>query len=425
MRRITRLLYDPTIMTRIVFVFLLLLCTDAWGQRKAIFIIIDGIPADVIEKLKLPVLQEIAGPKGYTRAYVGGTKGGYSESPTISAVGYNHVLTGTWTNKHNVWDNDIKDPNYHYWNVFRIARAARPEIKTAIFSTWLDNRTRLVGEGLAIAGNPTIDYAFDGYEHDTVRFPHTKDHKYISDIDDLVATEAARTIAMEAPDLSWVYLEFTDDMGHAFGDGPQFYDAIKVADERLGRIWKAINERQKAHGEDWLVIVTTDHGRAQSNGKDHGGQSDRERTTWIVTNAKNTNAHFTSNPGAVDIAPTLLRHLDIAVPDEVKTEMDGIPLIGNISLDNLKATRTKTGVTLSWRHAPGATGKADVYVTHTNRFKTGQADVYEKVATVSIGSEKVTLPLPRSLPSDSNAPGLYKWLLKAPDNWSNTWYVEP
>jgi predicted AlkP superfamily pyrophosphatase or phosphodiesterase len=179
-----------------------------------------------------------------------------------------------------VWDNDIKEPNYHYQNVFRIASEAKPAITTAVFSTWLDNRTKLVGDGLGAAGNVHITYAFDGYELDTVRFPHTKDRKFISDIDDLVVNEAAQTIATKAPDLSWVYLEFTDDMGHAFGDSPQFHDAVMEADQRIGKIWSVIQEREKLHGEDWLLIITTDHGRSAKDGKGHGGQSDRERTTW-------------------------------------------------------------------------------------------------------------------------------------------------
>src|SRR5665647_1773659 len=106
--------------------------------KKAVFIIVDGVPADVIEKLPTPNLHSIAKQGGYTRAYVGGEKGAYSETPTISAVGYNSVLTGTWVNKHNVRDNAIDKPNYNYHTIFRYCKEQYPGKKTAIFSSWLD-----------------------------------------------------------------------------------------------------------------------------------------------------------------------------------------------------------------------------------------------------------------------------------------------
>ncbi|KXK23873.1 MAG: type I phosphodiesterase/nucleotide pyrophosphatase [Bacteroidetes bacterium OLB12] len=107
--------------------------TENTRQPKALFIIVDGIPADVIEKLELPTLKEIQQVGGYTRAYTGGDADGYSKTPTISAVGYNSLITGTWANKHNVWDNDIADPNYQYWNIFRIAETADSSIKNSNF----------------------------------------------------------------------------------------------------------------------------------------------------------------------------------------------------------------------------------------------------------------------------------------------------
>lgn len=290
---------------------------------KAVFIIVDGIPADVIETVATPNLDKISGDSGYTRAYVGGAVGGASESPTISAVGYNSLLTGTWANKHNVWDNDVSDPNYDYWDIFRIAKSHDPSLQTAIFSTWTDNRTKLVGDGLPSAGGNKLDYHFDGFELDTKRFPHDENGNYIRNIDAIVAEEAARRIEESGPDLSWIYLENTDHIGHRYGDSPEQIEAVKLMDEQLGAIWASVTSRQVKHDEDWLVVVTTDHGRDAETGKGHGGQSDRERTTWIVTNSERLNENFDHMPAIVDILPSVATHLGLRIPEPVRDQLDG------------------------------------------------------------------------------------------------------
>ncbi|HLF34011.1 MAG TPA: alkaline phosphatase family protein [Cyclobacteriaceae bacterium] len=306
---------------------ILLFCFSCSSPKyKAVFIIIDGVPADVLENISTPAVDAIASAGGYTRAYVGGEKGTESESPTISSPGYMHLLTGTWSNKHNVWDNDIDDPNYDYKNIFRIVEESDSSLKTAIFSTWLDNRTKLIGEGLPDAGNFKLDYSFDGFEYDTVNFPHVG-RKYISDIDEHISREAARYILAEGPDLSWVYLEYTDDIGHMYGDSPEMTEAVKSADAQVGRIWEAVKERMNHAGEEWMVVVTTDHGRSPVDGKDHGGQSERERTTWIATNVSHLNARFYNNPGIVDIMPSILDFMEILIPEETMKNIDGVSFL--------------------------------------------------------------------------------------------------
>lgn len=303
--------------------FLLPAMSSEEQTPKSIFIIVDGIPADVLESVATPNLDAISAVGGYTHAYVGGEAGGISETPTVSAVSYNSLITGTWANKHNVWGNSIKDPNYNYWDIFRIAKNHNPKLKTAIYSTWLDNRTKLIGDGLPQAGGTKLDYHFDGFEVDEKRFPHDEERNYIKNIDELVSKEAARHVLAEGPDLSWVYLEFTDDMGHKFGDSPQQIEAVKLMDVQVGRIWDALRARASSHNENWQIVITTDHGRDSKTGQGHGGQTERERTTWIVTNSTNLNDHFNDLPGIVDILPSIAVHMGLSIPENIQSQLDG------------------------------------------------------------------------------------------------------
>ena len=121
-----------------VILFILLSTITGFSKtRKAVFIIIDGVPADMIERLNTPTINRIASQGAYARAYTGGEVGGYSQTPTISAIGYTNLLTATWLNKHNVGGNSNLKPNYNYWTIFRIAKEQKREYKTAIYSSWI------------------------------------------------------------------------------------------------------------------------------------------------------------------------------------------------------------------------------------------------------------------------------------------------
>lgn len=387
------------------------------SKKKAIFIIVDGISADVIEKVKTPNLDRIALNGNYLRAYVGGGKGTYSETPTISAVGYNSLLTGTWVNKHNVWGNDIKEPNYNYWNIFRIVKQFDPQKKIAVFSSWTDNRTKLIAEGLPAAGALKMDYSFDGYEKDTVSFPHDAAGNYMHLIDEKVTNSAAQCIRENGPDLSWIYLEYTDDMGHKFGDSPQFHAAIEKMDSQVGRIWQAIQYRQQKLKEDWAVFITTDHGRNEQTGKGHGGQSERQRSTWIVTNLPKLNTYAKYyKPGVVDIMPSIARFMNVTIPPAANKEVDGVPLIGKVSVAHPTVNFIQGQLDITWQ-ALAPEGKVKVWVANTNHFKTGGEDQYRLLAEVPVQEKHVVVDV-KSMPSN-----FYKVVLEAPFNTVNKWMV--
>jgi hypothetical protein len=395
-------------------ILLHLLIAAAAQKRKVIFVIADGIPADVIEKTTTPNLKKISAAGSYKRAYVGGVRSGYSQSPTISAVGYNSLLTGTWANKHNVWDNDIDSPNYNYPTVFKLFKDHYPDGKIAIFSSWTDNRTKLAGEGKTETAHLTFDYVADGYELDTVSFPHDTARSFMHRIDEKVVTEAASCLQKNAPDLSWVYLEYTDDMGHKWGDSKQFQKAISYLDAQMGKLWNSIQYRQKTFGEDWLLIITTDHGRDAQTGKHHGGQSSRERTTWIISNLKNGNGYLKKfEPGIVDILPTISAFLNIPVSKEVSRELDGVSMLGAVSIAKPSATIINDSIHIKWT-AFNPSESVKIFIATTNQYKNGGQEAYQFVAEV-----------PASLQTFSFRPALtshfYKIVLEGKYNRVNCW----
>lgn len=399
------------------FCFLAMLCcclSLSAKTRKAVYVIIDGVPADMIERLQTPNIMDIASHGGYHRSFTGGEVGTYTQTATVSAIGYTNLLTSTWYNKHNVGGNSNLKPNYNYWTIFRIAKEQSHPVKTALYSSWTDNRTVLIGEGKEETGRVQIDYVKDGYELDEKKFPKREKELQIFDIDEQVSKDAAEGIRNDAPDLSWVYLWYTDDAGHIKGNGAYFDEYTMKADEQVGRIWEAVKYREKNFDEEWMIVVTTDHGR-QFDGYGHGGQSVRERTSWISTNVK-PNKHFkTDQLAIIDIAPSISRFLGFDVPRDILWEQDGQPFIGRTDICNLQTLPYDNTVLLTW-NCYNKRAEATVYAAAGNKFKEGGKDEWIKLGTVKAGTCKYNIDLTK-LPQSK----FYKFVVITPNNHINRW----
>ena len=379
--------------------------------RKAVYIVVDGIPADVIERMEPATLTEISKAGGYTQAYCGGIAGTYNETPTISAVGYADILYSAWANKHNVWDNSPK-VNYNYWSLFRIAKNQEKPATTGLFSSWTDNRTVVIGAERPENGNFKIDYVADGFDLDTVNFPHEADDHHIWHYDEASVFNAVKCIREKGPDFSWVYLWYTDEAGHLWGNGEQLDKSVTDTDKLIEKIWNAVKYRESNFNEEWLFIVATDHGRGE-NGYGHGGQSNRERTCWIVSNHKDNGRFGTSNMSLADINPSICNYLCWKVPKNVLWEQDGIPFLGKADIDEIKIAKDGDKITLSWTPLTNK-GKVKIHMAETNDFAVGKEDRYEVIGTAKVADGTFTCIVPDN-------PEFLKFVVEAPNNHLNCW----
>ncbi|HEX2534666.1 MAG TPA: alkaline phosphatase family protein, partial [Chitinophagaceae bacterium] len=232
--------------------------------------------------------------------------------------------------------------------------------------------------------------------------------------DEQVVTDAVQVLGTDAPDLSWIYLEYTDDMGHRYGDSPQLEEAVRLFDRQLARIDSVLKDRRRRFGEDWLLVVTTDHGRDSLTGKHHGRQSRRERETWILTNRKEMNRYFlTGTPAIVDIYPTLARHLGIRLPEPVRREGEGVPLVGPLSLARPTAARKDGQLEVTWQVWDSA-GTVQVWGAAANQFRSGGTDTYRLLGTFPLAAGRGVLRLEDTTP-------LFKIVLEGPHNSVPVW----
>jgi arylsulfatase A-like enzyme len=100
-------------------------------------------------------------------------------------------------------------------------------------------------------------------------------------------------------------------------------EAIERADKLVGRVLEAIGSR-KSKGEDWLVIVTSDHG---GQGTGHGGGHDDPEvfnSFLIVSGPSAQRGTFDEQVYIVDAPVTALAHLGVQLKEAWK--LDGRPV---------------------------------------------------------------------------------------------------
>jgi len=206
-------------------------------------------------------------------------------------------------------------------------------------------------------------------------------------------------------------------MGHRYGDSPPFIDALQKLDIQIGKLYDAILYRKQNFKEDWMIIITTDHGRNEKDGKGHGGQSQRQRSTWIISNKQFNDYAKQSYPGIVDIMPTLANHLSISIPTPIKNEIDGVSLIGKVSVSNPQVNIFQNRLDLSWQNYQRE-GSLKIWLSTKNNFNKNEEDQYIFLKEVPISQKNIVIDISKY---ESN---FYKVVLEGKYNSVNKWFIK-
>jgi predicted AlkP superfamily pyrophosphatase or phosphodiesterase len=186
--------------------------------------------------------------------------------PTVSSPNWAAMIMGAAPDFTGITSNDWQPDNYeiapycddgsgHPPTIFGWIRKVRPAAHSALFTDWPDFE-RLIE-------------------------PSAAGKVFVKDGDaSEVVDQAIRYIASERPVLTFIHVDHVDHAGHTAGwYTPEYFQAVQVADDLLGRLLKALDE--SGLRPETIVLVTADHG---GHAKTHGAMIQQDiEIPWIAS----------------------------------------------------------------------------------------------------------------------------------------------
>jgi len=260
--------------------------------KKVLFIGIDGCIWRAITATNAPTLKTLMN-QSYSNTTI------MAQTPTWSSNGWAALFTGVGVAKHKATSNSFSGSDFvNYPSFFRQIKTNLPALRTVSVVNWA----------------PIHDYIIASQDV-TVKATLTTDAA--------IETRIIQEVTTNNSDVTFCYFHDVDKAGHASTfrtSSAQYMQAVKTTDGRVGRVLAAVKGRSAYANEDWLIVVSTDHGGDAS----HGGSSDLERNTFVILN--NSTIAPRSAGGSqlpYTVPPTILNFLKIPRP----SYYDGQPLV--------------------------------------------------------------------------------------------------
>ena len=244
-------------------------------QKKALVIGYDGCRADLFAHLdssKPSAISTLLSQGGSAvLSYAGGVNfPAKNTQATSTNPGWCSMLTGVWADVHGITGNGVVKSNDYLTLLTSLVEDGTID-SSAFYVSW---------DGHFVDHN-SVYILEKRYAQDmglNVNFVDAKDD------DGTKANILNDLVKPDCSDFIFSTLEYTDHEGHSSGftpDNPKylaaFYDAEATGEELL----TAVHTRETYAQEDWLILITTDHGGWLTG---HGGPTLEERITFIVSN---------------------------------------------------------------------------------------------------------------------------------------------
>ena len=258
---------------------------------KALVIMLDGLRADAVENAdaaNLRMLRDGKWQPGYKCAW-SLTANTIFDARTVSGPNHVSIATGVTFAKHGVPDNGKDTCDYKKWPSWLVRLVdAKPEMKTLFMYCWDWDRT--------LCRDPRV------------RFHGAPDEKNAEKL-------AAAMAATDAPDAVMWYINGTDSGGHGWGYYPYttgYFNKIHIFDKAIGKVLNAIAARPTFAQEDWMIVVTSDHG-GYHMGHDMKKGSPCTCIPFLVVGRNVVQGRMAASPRSYDTAPTVLDHFGIDI----------------------------------------------------------------------------------------------------------------
>ncbi len=272
-------------------------------EPKVLLIGVDGMRVDAFQKAKTPALDRLIAD-GIVDWQTSVISTDVTTSDTVSGPGWTTFLTGVWADRHGVVDNSFEGRNARLGpHCFHLAKQANSDLLTASFLDWTPLQTHVTTDA----------------DINVVVTPRPAWQEY--DGGDQVLTDTACVVLKSQPiDFAFVYLGSVDEAGHKHGFHPSvdpYVQRIEATDALIARLVSAVQSRPNYDQEDWLFVVSSDHG---GEGTGHGDGRDKptiHRVAMIVSgDAAARGDDVAREVATTDIVAVALTHLNVKIVPE-------------------------------------------------------------------------------------------------------------